>query len=59
MRRHIEMCLKAFPVTDEQRAVVRELSAKYVSEAMYAETDSDGACIAVSRWFSRRTERAA
>ena len=41
MRRHIEMCLKAFPVTDEQRAVVKDLSAKYVSEAMYAETDPE------------------
>jgi hypothetical protein len=41
MRRHIEMCLKAFPVTDEQRAVVRDLSTKYVSEAMYAETDPE------------------
>jgi len=41
VRRHIEMCLKAFPVTDEQRAVVKDLSAKYVSEAMYGETDPE------------------
>jgi hypothetical protein len=41
MRRHIEMCLKTFPVTDEQRAVITRLSAKYVSEAMYAETDPE------------------
>jgi hypothetical protein len=41
MRRHIEMCLKVFPVTDEQRAVVKDLSAKYASEAMYAETDPE------------------
>jgi len=39
MRRHIDMCLKTFPVTDEQRALVKSLSAKYASEAMYAETD--------------------
>jgi len=41
MRRHIEMCLNTFPITDEQRALVKDLSAKYVSEAMYAETDAE------------------
>jgi hypothetical protein len=41
MRRHIEMCFKTFPVTDEQRAVITRLSAKYVSEAMYTETDPE------------------
>jgi hypothetical protein len=41
MRRHIEMCLKTFPVTDEQRALVKDLSSKYVSETMYAETDAE------------------
>jgi hypothetical protein len=41
LRRHIDMCLKAFPVTDEQRAVVKDLSAKYVTEAMYGETDPE------------------
>jgi hypothetical protein len=39
MRRHVEMCLTTFSVTDEQRALVKSLTAKYASEAMYAETD--------------------
>lgn len=41
VRRHIQMCLDSFEMTDEQRAVVKDMTAKYVTEAMYSETDPE------------------
>ena len=40
-RRHIQMCLDSFEMTDEQRAVVKDMTAKYVTEAAYSETDPE------------------
>ena len=41
VRRHIQMCLESFEMTDEQRAVVKDMTAKYVNEAAYGETDPE------------------
>lgn len=41
VRRHTQMCLDSFDLTDEQRAVVKEMTAKYVTEAAYGETDPE------------------
>jgi hypothetical protein len=39
VRRHIQMCLDSFELTNEQRAFVTEFAAKFVTEATYSETD--------------------
>ena len=41
VRRHTQMCLDSFDMTDEQRAVVKDMTAKYVTEAAYGETDPE------------------
>ncbi len=35
MRRHINLCLESFTLTDEQRAFVKDFRAKYLNEATY------------------------
>ena len=39
VRRHIQMCLDSFELTSEQRTLVTEMTAKFVTEAAYSETD--------------------
>jgi Spy/CpxP family protein refolding chaperone len=41
VRRHIQKCLDSFEMTDEQRAVVKDMTTKYVTEAAYSETDPE------------------
>ena len=41
VRRHIQMCLDSFEMTVEQRAVVKDMTTKYVTEAAYSETDPE------------------
>lgn len=41
VRRHTQMCLDSFDMTDEQRAVVKDMTAKYVTEAAYGEMDPE------------------
>ncbi|MCX6544146.1 MAG: hypothetical protein NTV05_06985 [Acidobacteria bacterium] len=40
VRRHIQMCLDSFELTKEQRTLVTEMTAKFVTEAAYSETDA-------------------
>jgi len=35
MRRHINMCLDSFQLTDDQRTFVKDFTAKYVNDGMY------------------------
>ena len=39
VRRHIQMCLDSFELTNEQRTMVTEMTAKFVTEVAYSETD--------------------
>ena len=39
VRRHIQMCLDSFELTNEQRTLVTEITAKFVTEATYSEAD--------------------
>jgi hypothetical protein len=41
MRRHIKMCLDSFEMTEEQRAFVKEMSAKVATEEVYSTTDPE------------------
>ena len=41
MRRHLKMCLDSFDMTDEQRAFVKEVSAKIATEEVYSTTDPE------------------
>lgn len=41
VRRHVQMCLDSFDMTAEQRAVVKDMTTKYVTEAAYSETDPE------------------
>ena len=41
MRRHIRMCLDSFEMTEEQRAFIKEASAKVGSEEAYSTTDPE------------------
>ncbi len=41
MRRHIQMCLDSFDMTDEQRAFVKDVSAKFITEENYSTTDPE------------------
>ena len=41
MRRHIKMCLDSFEMTEEQRAFVKEASAKFATEEVYSTTDPE------------------
>jgi hypothetical protein len=39
IRRHIQMCLDSFELTNEQRAFVTDFAARFVTEVTYRETD--------------------
>ena len=39
VRRHVALCLEAFPMTEQQRTLVREYSAKFVTDEAYSLTD--------------------
>jgi len=39
VRRCIQMCLDSFELTNEQRTLVMEMTARFVTEAAYSETD--------------------
>ena len=39
VRRHVQMCLDSFELTGEQRALVKDMTAKFVTEEAYSETD--------------------
>jgi len=39
VRRHVQMCLDSFELTGEQRALVEDMTAKFVTEEAYSETD--------------------
>jgi hypothetical protein len=39
VRRHIQMCLDSFELNNDQRTAVTEMTAKFVTEAAYSETD--------------------
>ncbi len=41
MRRHIQLCLDSFDMTDEQRAFVKDVSAKFATEENYSMTDPE------------------
>ena len=41
VRRHIKMCLDSFDMTEEQRAFVKEASAKFATEENYSTTDPE------------------
>jgi len=41
VRRHIKMCLDSFEMTEEQRAFVKEVSAKVATEENYGATDKE------------------
>jgi hypothetical protein len=41
MRRHIKMCLDSFDMTEEQRAFVKDVSAKVATEENYSTTDPE------------------
>jgi hypothetical protein len=41
VRRHIKMCLDSFEMTEEQRAFVKEASAKIATEENYSATDPE------------------
>jgi len=39
VRRHISLCLEAFPMSDAQRTLVKDYTAKFVTEEAYSVTD--------------------
>jgi len=39
VRRHVNLCLETLSLADNQRALIKSLTAKFVTEQMYSETD--------------------